>query len=245
MMTKKKLLLALSAVILVSAVAYSAISVCFPSRRLALTEFNFQTPGALTMGLPIVEPTFENHVTVLASHVVVGTVLASPPEGWVHSRGIFEVQVQENLISRTAENTIKVSAENNLFEVGETYLMLLSRFACTSFPFDFYIADSQFVFRVDAVSDQVTRLKDPVERTFISPFQDLKYNSLSRLRQYIRSLAPANRIRYFHRDRDVQVLEEAPSHAALITMADHIWLIEAVSAELNANGTMAKVGFKR
>jgi hypothetical protein len=51
-------------------------------------------------------------------------------------------------------------------------------------------------------------------------------------------------MRYLHRDRDVQVLDEAPSRAALINLADHILLIEAVSAELNANGTAAMVRFR-
>ncbi len=57
-------------------------------------------------------------------------------------------------------------------------------------------------------------------------------------------MAPANRIRYLRRDRDVQVLEEAPSHAALINMSDHIWLIETVSAEVVPHGMVAQVRFR-
>jgi len=243
MTKKRKTIIVAVTVLLVSAVAYSAAAVLFPARRLALTEFHGPRGGSL-FGLPLVEPTFENHVIMLSSNVIVGTIVTTPPEGRAEQQGIFEVEVKEDLISRTAGNTIMVSAENDLFEVGETYLMLLSRIARTTFSFDFYVADSEFVFRVDGLGDQVQRLVNPAERVFMAPFQDPKYNSLSRLRQYIRGLAPANRMRYIHRDRDVKVLEQAPSHAALINLADHILLIETISAELNANGTAAMVGFR-
>lgn len=243
-MTKeRKTIIVAVTVLLVSAVAYSAVAMLFPTRRLALTEF-YGPRGGAVFGLPLVEQTFENHVIMLSSNIIIGTIVTTPPEGRVQHQGIFEVQVKEDIISRTAENTIMVSAENNLFEVGETYLMLLSRIARTPFPFDFYVADSEFVFRVDGPGDQVQRLVNPAERVFTAPFQNPKYNSLSQLRQYIRGLAPANRMRYLHRDRDVKVLEEAPSHAALINLADHILLIETISAELNANGTAAMVGFR-
>lgn len=243
-MTKgRRTILVVATVLLLSVVAYSAVTVLFPTRRLALTAFHGPRGNAV-FGLPLVEPTFENHVIMLASNIIVGTIVTTPPEGRVQQQGIFEVRVKEDIISRTEDDIIMVSAENNLFEVGETYLMLLSRIARTSFPFDFYVADSEFVFRVDALSGRVQRLVNPAERVFVAPFQDLEYNSLSRIRQYIRGLAPANRMRYLHRDRDVQVLDEAPSRAALINLADHILLIEAVSAELNANGTAAMVRFR-
>ncbi|MBS4017544.1 MAG: hypothetical protein KGZ68_04830 [Dechloromonas sp.] len=237
----RKLVLVALAVLLVSTVVYSAVTVLFPTRRLALTEL--QGPrGESVFGLAYVEPTFENHVIWLSSNVVVGTVLTTPPEG--ASVGFFDVRVEENILSRTAENTIKVYGESNLLTQGETYLLLLARFSATVYPFDFYVANLEFTFRVDIPSDQVQRLVNLPERVFIAPFQDPRYNSLSRLRTYIRSLAPANQVRssQFLRNRG-QVLEEAPSHAALINMADHILLIEVVSSWLNSNGMLASVEF--
>jgi len=242
-MTKgRKTVLIAVAVLLVSVVVYSAVTVFFPTRRLALTKFHGPSGGAV-FGLSYVEPTFENHVIYLSSNVIVGTVLTTPLEG--ASVGFYDVRVEENILSRMAESTIKVYAENKLFEVGETYLMLLSRFAATVYPFDFYVADLEFTFGVDVPSGQVMRLVDPAERVFIAPFQDPQYNSFSRLREYIRSLAPANQVRSsrFLRNRDAQVLEEAPSHAALINMADHILLIEVVSSELISNGMLTRAGF--
>ena len=223
-MTKgRKTVLIAVAVLLVSVAVYSAVTVFFPTRRLALTEFHDRSGGAV-LGLSYVEPTFENHVIYLSSNVIVGTVLTTPLEG--ASVGFYDVRVEENILSRMAEGTVKVYAENGLFEVGETYLMLLSRFAATVYPFDVYVADLDFTFRVDAPSDQVMRLVDPAERVFIAPFQEPRYNSLSRLRQYIRSLAPANQVR-----------------SSLIYMADHILLIEVVSSELISNGMLTRAGF--
>ena len=244
-MTKgRKAVLVAVVVLLVSAVAYSAITVLFPTRRLALAEFAVQNLGGVAVfGWPIGGPTFENHVIRLSSNIIVGTVLPTPPEGTIV--GFYNVRVEENVLSRTAESTIKVYAEDNLIEVGETYLLLLSRFAVTEYPFDFYVVNSEFTFRADVLTDQVMRLVDPAERVFIAPFQDSRYNSLSRLREYIHSLVPANNVRsFFRRPRGGQVLEEAPSHAALINMADHILLIEVASAELNRNGLLASVGFR-
>jgi len=245
MTKRRRTILVAVAVLLLSVVAYSAVTVLFPTRRLALTEFHGPR-GSAVFGLPLVEPTFENHVIWLSSNIIVGTVLPTPPER--ASVGFYDVRVEENILSRTEYNTIRVSAGNNLFEVGETYLLLLSRFAVTEYPFDFYVADLEFAFRVDGPSAQVQRLaraaENLAERVFIAPFQDPRYNSLSRLREYIRSLAPANQVRSFRfqRDRDAQVLEEAPSQAALIGMADHILLIEVVSARLNRNQMIASVG---
>jgi len=247
-MTKgRKTVLVAVAVLLASVVGYSAVTAFFPTRRLALTEF--QGPrGSAVFGLPLVEPTFENHVIWLSSNIVIGTVLPTPPER--ASVGFYDVRVEENILSRTEDNTIKVSAGNHLFEVGETYLMLLSRLAVTEYPFDFYVADLEFTFRVDAPRDQVQRLvrvsENPAERVFIAPFQEPQFNSLSRLREYIISLAPANQVRSFRfqRDRDARVIEEAPSQADLINMADHILLIEVVSVRLNRNQMIAEVKFR-
>ncbi|MBS3873032.1 MAG: hypothetical protein KGZ92_09650 [Firmicutes bacterium] len=242
-MTKgRKTVLVAVAALLVSVVAYSVVTVLFPPRRLALTEFHGPRGGAV-FGLSYVEPTFENHVIYLSSNVIVGTVLTTPPEG--ASVGFYDVKIEENILSRMVESTIKVYGEGDLLTQGETYLLLLSRFAATVYPFDFYVARSDFTFRVDVPSDQVQRLANPAERVFIAPFQDPRYNSLSRLRAYIRSLAPANQVRSYRflRNRDVQVIEEAPSQAALINMADHILMIEVVSAELIPNGMLTRAGF--
>jgi len=236
-----KITLAVVAALLLCTAAYSAVSRLFPSQKLALTAFPAQiTGGTVVFGSRLVEPTFENHVIQLATHIIVGTVLTTPPDG-THE-GFYEVRVDENMLARTAEN-IKVHGEGNLLKLGESYLMLLTRFAHTVYPFDFYVIDRDFVFRTGATGE-VQRLINPVERTFVPPFQDSRYNSLARLREYIRSLAPANRIRSLRRDRDVQVVEEAASHAALIAMSDHILLIEIVSARLNLNGMLARVEFK-
>jgi len=241
-MTKgRKTVLVAVVVLLVSAVAYAAVSVLFPTRRLALTEFHGPRGGTV-FGLSPVEPTFENHVIWLSTNVIVGTVLTTPPEG--ASVGFYEVQVEENILSRTVENPIKVYGEGNLLTQGETYLLLLARFASTVYPFDFYVARADFTFRVDVPSDQVQRLVNLPERVFIAPFQDPRYNSLSRLREYIRSLAPANKVHssQFLRN-NVQVIEEAPSQAALINMADHILLVEVVSAEPIRNGMLTRAEF--
>lgn len=239
---RKTVLVVAVVVLLVSVVAYSAVTVLFPTRRLALTEFHGQR-GSKVFGLSYLEPTFENHVIFVSSNIIVGTVLTTPPEG--ASVGFYDVRVEENVLSRTAEGTIKVYAENNLFTKGETYLLLLFRRAFTEYPFDFYVANLEFTLRVDVPRDQVQRLVNLSERVFIAPFQNSRYNSFSRLREYIRSLAPANQVHSYRflRNRDVQVLEEAPSHAALINMADHILLIEVVSAELIPNGMLTRAGF--
>jgi hypothetical protein len=241
MIKRSKTILVVVTVLLLSAVAYSVVAVLFPTRRLALTEFH-DPRGELVFGFPLVEPTFENHVIWLSSNVLVGTVLTTPPEG--ASVGFFDVRVEENILSRTEETAIKVYGEGNLLTQGETYLLLLARFSATVYPFDFYVADHEFTFRVDIPSDQVQRLVNLPEQVFIAPFQDPRYNSLSRLREYIRSLAPANQV---HSSRFLnhrgQVIEEAPSHAALINMADHILLIEVVSSRLNCNGMIASAKF--
>ncbi|MBS3985714.1 MAG: hypothetical protein KGZ66_08960 [Selenomonadales bacterium] len=247
MTKRRRTILVVATVLLLSVVVYSAVTVFFPTRRLALTAFHGPRGNAV-FGLPLVEPTFENHVIWLSSNIIIGTILPTPPER--ASVGFYDVRVEEKILSRTEGNTIKVSAGNHLFEVGETYLMLLSRFAVTEYPFDFYVADLEFTFRVDAPKDQVQRLvrvsENPEERVFIAPFQEPQYNSLARLREYIRSLAPANHVRSFRfqRNRDARVIEEAPSQAALISMADHILLIEITSARLNRNQMIAEVKFK-
>ena len=61
-----------------------------------------------------------------------------------------------------------VPAENNLFEVGATHLMLLSRIARTTFPLDFYVEDAEFVFRVDGPGDQVQRLVNLADQRWLS-----------------------------------------------------------------------------
>jgi len=248
-MTKgRKTVLVAVVVLLVSVVAYSAVSVLFPTRRLALTEF--QGPrGSAVFVMSNVEPTFENHVIWVTSNIIIGTVLSIPTPPVCAIWGFYDVRVEENILSRTAEGTIRVHTENSMLTQGETYLLLLSRFASTLYPFDFYVVDSEFLFRVDATSAQVRRLvkaaENPAERVFITPFQEPEYNSLPRLRQYIRSLAPANNARSLFRGaRGGEVLEEAPSQAALINMADHILLIEVVSARLNMNQMIAEVKFR-
>jgi hypothetical protein len=103
-MTKgRRTILVVATVLLLSVVAYSAVTVLFPTRRLALTAFHGPRGNAV-FGLPLVEPTFENHVIWLSSNIIVGTIVTTPPEGRVQQQGIFEVRVKEDIISRTEDD---------------------------------------------------------------------------------------------------------------------------------------------
>ena len=181
---------------------------------------------------------FRSILTKLATHVVVGRVLNVPPSGT--PAGMFSVRVEESLISNVKEDIINVYGANNVLEMGKEYVFVLSKAAHTVYPFNFYVLFEEFILKVDKESNLVMRLENPVDRVFVEPFKNDKYNSLAELKKYIRSMGHKN----VNQNSVYAVVEDTPNYDTLIDMADHILLIELTSVHQNSSNLVAVVHYK-
>ena len=203
-------------------IALIVFGASYPSMRgpnLELSDFTYFNPKDMVQGMYRVEPTFENIMTKMATHVIIGVVKTVPDEETPGD--MYDIAVTESLIGQLKEDVIKVYGAYNVLQTGKSYVLVLNEFVSTVYPFDFYVMFREFVLEIED-DDGVKRLANPVAGTYVKPFKDEKYNSLTELKKQIRAVAHRN----INKDKAYTVIEEAKSLETLVDLADHILHIE-------------------
>ncbi|GEM_PF-5990831 len=123
------------------------------------------------------------------THVAIVELKDAEPWGDT-GRSIFTFTIKSLLAGEKFADEIKIINPTSLYLFEETYLLFLSYFGSTLYPFDFYVPFDPYTFRISEGEfiDCLQAVEDSLAgtpRRYVEPFQNPEHNRLSYLQDYI------------------------------------------------------------
>ncbi|QNO15478.1 hypothetical protein HYG86_12225 [Alkalicella caledoniensis] len=141
------------------------------SSELALVETHVNTS---VEGTKLYEPTMENALKH-SEYILSGKISGIKDE--IKESILYSFTIEETIMGEIAEREIIIFGYGSEFEVGSEYILFLNVHSYTERPYDIYVYDDHFFFKID--NGEIQRLIDvfPFEE-YISPFENEKYNNI-------------------------------------------------------------------
>lgn len=235
-MKSKKLIASIMIVVSVLLIAFTFNL----SKKPEMNTLNYFNPSSVVHGELKYELNFENAVTKLASHIIVGT-----PES-IHDLNeaydMIDVKVQECLMGDLKNDRISVRARKSALNMDGNYILFINTYDSPLFKNELYTLVSEYVMKVDK-GDSVLLVENPVEKKYIKPFKEEKYNNVASIKASINEIKHKN----IHKNKEA-VVNKPSDINQLISISDHIFEITVTNVEniqsMNDNTMLSSVSYK-
>lgn len=170
--------------ILIALIVLSSIAVAFLllNRGPEMNENIYFNPSAMVMGTLKYEANIENAVKRFSSHIIIGTALSISPLD--NNYDIADIQIKDCLRGEFEKKSIEIRIHKSLLEKDKTYILFFKEINSPIYGKKMNILFSEYVMEIYP-DNSVAVISNPMERKYIKPFKEEKYNNLQYIEDYI------------------------------------------------------------